>query len=104
MGAHTPRRWMLANHGFDGRLCVIDPSDGDFVVCDFPGRLGLVIPLDARLIVAAPELLETLQYLIEKCEDSEGGGHGSLCASFVRDVCRAAIAKATTPTAGGPRE
>ena len=43
---------------------------------------------NARLIAAAPELLEALQSVLDNCLDSEG-----LCAAHAK--ARAAIAKAT---------
>lgn len=50
---------------------------------------------DARLIAAAPELLEALLKLVDSCDDSDGAQYGTLSASFVRGIAAAAIAKAT---------
>lgn len=50
---------------------------------------------NARLIAAAPELLEALLKLVDSCDDSDGAQYGTLSASFVRGIAAAAIAKAT---------
>ena len=50
---------------------------------------------DARLIAAAPDLLEALQVLCEYAETSNDFRYGTLSTKFVRDVALPAIAKAT---------
>jgi hypothetical protein len=50
---------------------------------------------DARLIAAAPEMLEALHKLVDSCDDSDGAQYGTLGTSFVRSIATAAIAKAT---------
>jgi ribosomal protein L11 len=45
-------------------------------------------------LAAAPDLLEALQKLEEASDDSDGCQYGTLSTSFVRDIARAAIAKA----------
>ena len=50
---------------------------------------------NARLIAAAPELLEALLKLVDSCDDSDGAQYGTLSTSFVRSIATAAIAKAT---------
>ena len=52
------------------------------------GGYGPQQEANARLIAAAPELLEALQSVLDNCLDSEG-----LCAAYAK--ARAAIAKAT---------
>lgn len=50
---------------------------------------------NARLIAAAPDLLEALYQLVDAADDSDGCQYGTLSTAFVRDIARAAIAKAT---------
>ncbi len=50
---------------------------------------------DARLIAAAPDLLDALQALCEYAETSDDCQYGTLSTKFVRDVALPAIAKAT---------
>ena len=49
---------------------------------------------DARLIASAPELLEALYRLLDAADDSDGAQYGTLSTTFVRQIARAAIAKA----------
>lgn len=65
MSAHkhspgTPGKWFVGQKVRDGSICVV--GDIDSVVCEFGERLGGV-EADARLIAAAPELLEALEAL-----------------------------------------
>ena len=55
---------------------------------DFPEKGSEAMMANARLIAAAPELLEALQSVLENCLDSEG-----LCAAHAK--ARAALAKTT---------
>lgn len=50
---------------------------------------------DARLIAAAPELLEALQAIIQRENDFNRWGQGTLIGDSVADNARRAIAKAT---------
>jgi DNA-binding GntR family transcriptional regulator len=61
------------------------------------GVIAVTTDANARLIAAAPELLEALQKLVEKADDSDDAQYGTLSTSFVRDLARAAIKKAETP-------
>lgn len=101
MSAHkrtpgTPGKWFVGQKVRDGSICVV--GDIDSVVCEFGERLGGV-EADARLIAAAPELLEACMAMLEW--DDREKDHAvdfyarmDLCrAAF--DKARAAIAKAT---------
>ena len=111
MSKHTPGPWYVITdkHGY---TCISTPDD-DHVVCfghgydeyggfKAPWRDGYDAPGDnrhddeckanARLIAAAPELLEASRFLIESVEASEDGMDRLLTAF---DMARAAIAKAT---------
>jgi len=92
MNAHTPGPWFCGRALRGGQECIV--GDGDSVVCFMPDRtIGCTfIPANARLIAAAPELLEALQDIAaDKC----GCGHPH-CNRCARDRDLAAlIAKAT---------
>lgn len=53
----TPGPWFLGEMVSDRGPCVV--GDGDSVVCEFTGA-GPSVEADARLIAAAPEMLEML--------------------------------------------
>lgn len=50
---------------------------------------------NARLIAAAPELLQALQKLVECAGVSDDCAYGTLSTGFVRDIASSAILKAT---------
>ena len=50
---------------------------------------------NARLIAATPELYEALAKLADAADESDDACYGTLSTSFVRDIARAALAKAT---------
>jgi len=58
-------------------------------------RHGDEVAANARLIAAAPDLLDALQALCEYAETSDDCQYGTLSTKFVRDVALPAIAKAT---------
>lgn len=63
MSKFTPGPWMVGETLRAESLAVI--GDGDSVVCEFPSRLGAAVDADARLIAAAPDLLEACQTFAE---------------------------------------
>jgi hypothetical protein len=74
---HTPGPWIVMRGGW---------TEEGFAQYELHGNRTSCIA-DARLIAAAPELLEALQAVID---------HGSMTgADWVSDKARAAIAKAT---------
>ena len=112
---HTPGPWKLCFHlqsaendascpcGYRGGIW---GNDGDHMVCEMgststPGEEGLAparypraIELaNARLISAAPDLLEALNLLVADVQDYPAWQRPCLAV----DVARAAIAKATEP-------
>ena len=106
--AHTPGPWVYAaEYGQDitEPPCITTVARcARFVIgleSDYPGgnyRDGEPSgdeEADARLIAAAPDLLEALQKLIEASEDSDGACYGTISTSFVRGIASEAIAKAT---------
>ena len=87
---HTPGPWQAQDYWIIG--CVEDSWDimaGADTAC--PKRVAKVFTseADARLIAAAPELLEALKNLYTATPDNEGGELGRACMK-----ARAAIAKA----------
>jgi len=71
MFEHTPRPWKLdpdpvtCNADKDEQLYVVDGPDWGFIVAT-DLRLG-----DARLIAAAPEMLDSLEYLATRLDSIE---------------------------------
>jgi hypothetical protein len=104
---HTPGPW---KHGEttmtrgriygDGLLvATLDPPQLDVVDGEFPNQAAIqeevaMKEADARLIAAAPEMLEALSDLVENF-DGVIGVHDLERGSRLRDTARAAIAKAT---------
>ncbi len=101
MSAHTPGPWILSacsRHGF-----VIWAESGDESVVQTVDDYGRIGPIDsesnARLISAAPELLDALERglpSIEHCYHTNDDPTGALWDAVVR--ARAAIAKAKGET------
>ena len=116
---HTPGPWFWALDRQDQRTSLMRSGSGDYVVCPQADveNYGLsvnpwndVSDEDARLIAAAPDLLEALRSAWALMENGRDGPdpYGSVCgllpaggvecenkAEEVRDILRAAIAKAT---------
>lgn len=97
---HTPGPWMTA-----ARLAAVGSPEPrgmeSYLYSLSTGETITTLPrgmkaADARLIAAAPELLEALERFVTLCPSSEGlGGHaptGALC--IAADYARAAILKA----------
>ena len=82
MSEHSPAPWSIRQSAT--HVTVVTAS-GDAIFHDDKRLPGVME--DARLIAAAPELLEALQSVLDNCLDSEG-----LCAAHAK--ARAAIAKA----------
>jgi len=90
-GKFTPGDWST------GPAWIVKSDDGNHI-CDC--SLSYIIgphqqEANARLIAAAPELLEALQNLLDYCESTSNGEPG-----WPRDApekAKAAIAKATSP-------
>lgn len=75
MSKHTPGPWIIG--GIESGMMSVDGSNGGEVT-------GFVISADARLIAAAPDLLEALRLT-----------RGQWIHSVNAEVCLAAIEKAT---------
>lgn len=97
MTKHTPGPWNFkpanASHKTRYISSPDDSSGGNWIVANI-----LHSDADARLIAAAPELLEALQALFENCamiHKNWGDGDNSRAADNAIERARAAIAKAT---------
>ena len=84
---YTPGPWRIGTPPPNGEQ-TIGALNGLMVAVATTGVEMEVTEANARLIAAAPELLEALQSVLDNCLDSEG-----LCAAHAK--ARAAIAKAT---------
>jgi hypothetical protein len=80
MTAHTPGPWKIG--AYESGQMAVDGANGEEVT-------GFIEPEDARLIAAAPELLEALDKIA-----CFAPGNGDVC-EIIAKVARAAIAKAT---------
>ena len=88
MSAHTPSPWTFVQSG-TGDFPIWNVRIGTRGLITLPATAGMeTMDADARLIAAAPELLEALQEVV-----AFTGAHGG---PYVR--ARAAIAKATGET------
>jgi hypothetical protein len=85
MSKHTPGPWVL-DQGVSSKVMLIDSKATN-------GAVGEIVdcrnPADARLIAAAPDLLEALKYVLED------DGLIPRATAKTRAVVHAAIAKAT---------
>ena len=100
MSAHTPGPWVVGNqtplnfgvqrgHGMEHLGFVYGPS---FPEHSEVGRRSLA---NARLIAAAPELLDALQALVSATERVSVGDYSEETHDMAVSKARAAIAKAT---------
>ncbi len=94
MTSHTPGPWFVGETLGTRELAVI--GDGDSVVCQLTGRAGESVKQDARLIAAAPDLLDALLLALPYVTDAEGFPEPFKPGVVARDVAkiRAAITKA----------
>ena len=99
MSKHTPGPWSIDNPK-KGHVCISAPESRFWDLAkvvwqnDCDAELGQPSPQEeanARLIAAAPELLEALESLLDECE----GTVMQTSANHSIERARAAIAKAT---------
>jgi hypothetical protein len=50
---------------------------------------------NARLIAAAPDLLDDVLLLLERCDESDGAQYGTISTKYIRLLFKNSIAKAT---------
>jgi hypothetical protein len=90
---HTPGPWKIAATGH-----VVTAADYSRIcrVEQLPGMDSREIDANARLIAAAPELLDALQNIVNSL--TLAGPPELACQQYQLDTARAAIAKATGNT------
>lgn len=100
--AHTPGPWKVLEHswsdtsivakGFDHGICSLDINHATEESVEADEAL---MAANARLIAAAPDLLEALQSIAECCEEDQTARDYASRQTEIRGIARAAIAKAT---------
>jgi len=99
MSKHTPGPWVIDHETRPVEICVVYHTNHPNSFVYIRGALGYWDAdkdenmANAKLIAAAPELLEALQLMVGTFLDTEGSH--SQCEDDATDVARAAIAKAT---------
>ena len=104
MSKHTPGPWFAQESIRDGwYICARDVEHIVVDSHDVGGFYGVIIKdADARLIAAAPELLEALECYVEKVADLNR--YGVIIETSLREKAEAAIAKAKGVLAEGDSE
>lgn len=101
---HTPGPWKVYHPISTAESLGIDAASGESVVVwgeRHEGIIGERREANARLIAAAPELLEALRFCIPALEWSVANSPSAVRRSSARsdlEIARAAIAKATGET------
>lgn len=96
MSAHTPSPWSFVQSG-TGDFPIWNVRIGTRGLITLPATAGMeTMDADARLIAAAPELLEALKLMQRRFLDTDGTH--SMWEQEATDAARAAIAKATGET------
>lgn len=100
MSKHTPGPWELAVMECKSwSICTVYAAEQGWVEIFAPDGgtedWRAENSANARLIAAAPDMLNALHALCDAADDSDGCQYGTLATSFVRDIARAAITKAT---------
>ncbi len=97
---HTPGPWHFTHetdaHRARGKFLVVFPVGDPVVVCDVNRHRGPASEANARLIAAAPELLEALNDMLDefRCDTSYPMGDVRHAAVEAIAKARAALAKA----------
>jgi hypothetical protein len=94
---HTPGPWLYAQEGLDA-FGIVQPDGHSIVhlVALHNSTGARHLPANARLIAAAPDLLEALTKLLDMHERCDAGFAPHVELRFaIRDMARAAIARAT---------
>ena len=83
---HTPGPWEIDLE--ENRILATD--DRRTIVCYFAGSLlNPSVMADARLIAAAPDLLESLEMLYAATPDNQGGDLGIACMQARKSLAKA---------------
>lgn len=100
MTKHTPGPWVACGYGdysdYEGKCRVVLGEGGDIRTAVVLGFDTPENEADARLIAAAPDLLEALQTIVKSLSDQDDEGMIEHAEPMIR--ARAAIQKATQGT------
>ena len=96
-GKHTPGPWVNGHYDDINDEIVIQTHEGEYVAsidCDgaYEGKIAATIDANARLIAAAPDMLEALQECRAELEAYEADATGE---GYKNPRLNAAIARAT---------
>lgn len=96
MAGHTPGPWRAEQHQPFGSAVYVDDGKTLATAHGSAAITGEKWPhvANARLIAAAPDMLEALRYVETRCVSEAAYPHASLEDRKMRDVVVAAIAKA----------
>lgn len=103
MSKHTPGPWKADTPRFGYQNVRQDPADWDGrgyqLICTVPQskkgtNYGEMFEANARLIAAAPELLEALKRLLATINPGNADSHSNDCRCVIHEA-RAVISKAT---------
>ena len=91
--AHTPGPWEFVQAG-SGDFPTWNVRIGDRGFIRLPATADMdVMDADARLIAAAPELLEALRSIADCCDEEHAARDYASRQTEIRGIARAAIAK-----------
>jgi hypothetical protein len=89
MKQHTPGPWAIESPDISGAPIPVRKSEnhpqGDLTICHVNPYLAYESEANARLIAAAPDLLDALQAVCDACGDRD---------TLLMAQCKAALAKA----------
>jgi len=87
----TPGPWKSCKSHYGKGYRYVQLGEEDYTTTE-------MLPDDAYLVAAAPELYEALEELCRYAEDSDGCQYGTLSTKLVKDIAKAALAKARGET------
>ena len=98
MTKHTPGPWKIDDSWYD--YTVVGPNGEEIIFQDGPHGTPTLKQVDARLIAAAPDMLEALERVLENSMDPKSVEEfGGYCLdSETSEIARSAIAKAKGET------
>lgn len=93
MSKHTPGPWVVRPKRYLDTRRRVGPADNEFFdVAYSSGNSNAESESNARLIAAAPEMLDVLKALVDRCNHL--GSTDQVTGEVFYDMVRAAIAKA----------
>lgn len=95
---HTPGPWVSVGawveHPDDNipDICTCNPED---MGQSYLPRSDQEILANARLIAAAPDMLQAIEELLILCDESDGSQYGTISTKYIRLVFKDIVARAT---------